>query len=63
MFENPNTIWIEVLVLVAAISFVTLILARYIYKKVHHIPTGDCACHHINVKKILKEYHKNKENL
>ena len=63
MFENPNTIWIEVLVLIAAISFVTLIVARYIYKKVHHIPTGDCACHHINAKKILKEYRKSKGNL
>ena len=60
MFENPNTIWLEVLVLVGAIALVVSVLARYIYKKIHHIPTGDCACHHINKKKILKQYRKGK---
>ena len=60
MFQDPSTIWIEVLVLVAAISFVMLILGRYIYKKVHHMPTGDCVCCKINTKKILKQYRKKK---
>ena len=60
MFKDPSTIWIEVLVLVGVISFVALVLGRYIYKKIHHIPTGDCACHHINKKKILKQYRKGK---
>ena len=58
MFQDPSTIWIEVLVLIAAISFVMLILGRYIYKKVHHMPTGECAYCHSKSKKMLKQYHK-----
>lgn len=58
MFTNPNTLWIEVLVLVAAILFVLTILGIYIYKKARHLPTGECACCHKGSKKLLKEYHK-----
>ena len=58
MFENPNTIWIEILVLVAIIGFVSAIIGVYLYKKVHHLPTGECACCHKSPKKMLKEYHK-----
>ena len=58
MFTNPNTIWIEVLVLVAIIGFIATIVGIYIYKKVHHLPTGECACCHKSTKKMLKQYHK-----
>ena len=58
MFEDPNTIWIEILVLVTIIAFIATIVGIYIYKRVHHLPTGDCACCHINTKKLLKDYHK-----
>ena len=56
MFENPNTIWIEILVLVAIISFIAAIIGTYIYKKKHHLPVGECACCHKSTKKLLKEY-------
>ena len=58
MFENLNTIWIEILALVAIVGFVMTVIGVYIYKKVHHLPIGECACCHKNTKKMLKEYHK-----
>ena len=61
MFENPSTIWIEILILVAAISFVALILGRFIYRRIHHLPTGECECCHKGTKKLLKEYHKKQQ--
>ena len=38
--------------------FFGAIIGFYIYKKVHHLPTGDCAYCHANTKKMLKKYHK-----
>ena len=58
MFTDPSTLWIEILVIIASIAFVATILGIYIYKKKHHIPTGDCACCHKNKKQLLKKYHK-----
>ena len=51
-------LWLEILVIVALVAFFTALIATYIYKKIHHIPTGDCAYCHQNKKKILKQYHK-----
>ena len=58
MFKNPNTLWIEIIVLVSAVVFVSVILGRYIYKRIHHIPTGECACCKGSKNSIVKEYHK-----
>ena len=58
MFQNPDWIWLEILVLVLAVLFVAAILGTYIYKRIHHIPTGDCAECRKGSKKLLKEYHK-----
>jgi len=58
MFTSPNWIWLEVLVIIAIVSFFAVLIGVYIYKKVHHIPTGDCACCHKSTKQLLKEYHK-----
>ena len=58
MFESPNTIWIEILVLVAVVGFITVLIAVYIYKKAHHLPTGECECCHKGTSRLLKEYHK-----
>ena len=58
MFTNPNTIWIEILVLAAVVIFIAAIIGIYAYKKSHHLPVGECACCHKSTKKMLKEYHK-----
>lgn len=58
MFENPNTLWIEIIALVAIIGFIAMMIGIYAYKKAHHLPTGECACCHKSTKKMLKEYHK-----
>ena len=57
MFTNPQTIWIEVLVIVAVVLFLGFILGRHIYRKVKHLPTCECECHK-SKKQLLKEYHK-----
>ena len=57
MFQNSNTILIEILAIIGIIAFLGTILGIYIYKKVHHLPTGECACCHKSTKKMLKEYH------
>ena len=58
MFTSPEWIWLEIIVIISIIAFFGALIGRYIYKKVHHIPTGDCACCKANKNKILKEYHK-----
>ena len=58
MFSNPETLWIEILVLVLVIAFLGTLLGIYIYKKIHHLPTGECACCHKSKKQLLKEYKK-----
>lgn len=58
MFQNPDWIWLEILVLVAIVLFLIAVIGRYIYKRVHHMPTGDCECCHANTKRMLKQYRK-----
>ncbi len=58
MFNNPNTLWIEILAIVLVVAFLSFVIGQYIYKKVHHLPTGDCECCHKNKKQLLNEYHK-----
>ena len=58
MFNNPQTLWIEILAVTLVVTFLGVILGRYIYKKVHHLPTGECECCHKSKKQLLEEYHK-----
>ena len=58
MFQNPNTLWIEIIAIALVVLFISIVVGRYIYKKVHHLPTGECACCHKDKKQLLKEYHK-----
>ena len=56
---------IEILVIIFAVTVVSLVLGNYIYKKVKHIPTGECAnCSNKNkANKMFKDIRKelNKE--
>lgn len=58
MFQSPEWIWLEILVILLVTSFFAALISVYTYKKIHHIPTGDCASCASNSKKLLKEYHK-----
>lgn len=58
MFQNPNTLWIEILVITIVISFLGFIIGRHIYKKKHHLPTGECECCHPSKNKLVKDYYK-----
>ena len=57
MFNNPQTLWIEILSVVLIVLFLGFIIGRHIYKKVHHLPTGECECCHKSKKQLLNEYH------
>ena len=58
MFNNPDTLWIEILVVVATLIFLSAVIGGYIYKRVHHLPTGYCAYCHKSKKQLLKEFYK-----
>ena len=58
MFSNPETLWIEILAVVAILAFIGALLGRYIYKKVHHMPTGECSCCKHGSSALVKDYHK-----
>lgn len=62
MFTNPQTLWIEILAIVAVIAFLGFVIGTYIYRKMHHLPTGECACCHKSAKQLIKEYHKENQN-
>lgn len=50
--------WLEIIVAISVLSFFGVLIGRYIYKRVHHLPTGDCACCHKSKEQLLKEYQK-----
>ena len=58
MFQNPNTLWIEIMAIAMIACFLAAVIGVYAYKKAHHLPTGECACCHKNAKKLVKEYRK-----
>lgn len=49
---------IEILVIIGAILIIGGVLANYIYKKVKHLPTGECACCAKKGKGIVDQYNK-----
>ena len=58
MFQNPSTLWLEILVLAAVIVFFGALIAVRAYRKAHHLPTGECAhCHH-GKSTLLSDYRK-----
>ena len=54
---------LAVICILFSLGLISFLVGSYFYKRKHNLPTGDCACCHTNVKKLLKEYHKNKEQL
>ena len=58
MFQNTSTIWIEIIALFLIGIFLITIFGLYVYKKVHHLPIGECSCCHMSSKQLVKKYHK-----
>lgn len=58
MFRNPSTIWIEIIVIIALLGFFGSMIGVYIYKKKHHIPTGECSSCATRKNALLKAYYK-----
>jgi len=50
--------FIEIIVIILASGYVSLILGRYIYKRIKHLPTGECSsCKLAHSGQGLKEYY------
>ncbi len=54
MFEILVTVGVILLV----VAYFGFLIGRYIYKRVHHIPTGDCASCYGKKNSLVKMYHK-----
>ena len=53
-----NYVWLEILVIIAIMVFFTLLIANFIYRKVKHIPSEECACCQNKNNQLVKEYRK-----
>lgn len=58
MFQNPDTLLLEIIVVIAIVLFFAALIGIYIYKKAHNIPTGDCASCANKKNALLKAYRK-----
>lgn len=58
MNEQALSILLAVICIVFSLGLIGFLIAQYIYRRTHDLPTGDCACCHKGSKKLLKEYHK-----
>ncbi len=48
--------WLEIIVIVAVLAFFGALIGNYVYRKKHHLPTGDCAACHSH--SLVDDYHK-----
>ena len=53
---------IEIVTIVVSTLIVIGVLASYFYKRIKHIPTGDCSCCHNKGKQLVKMYKKKYHN-
>lgn len=50
---------IEIIIILSIATFFIILISNRLYKKINHMPTGECACCALNKKnRLLKEYHK-----
>ena len=56
---------IEIIVIIVSVLIVTSVIGSYIYKRIKHMPTGDCAC--CNARKgaqgLKDYYYKHKDDV
>ena len=61
MNETVVSILLAVVCILFSLSLIGYLIGKYVYRRTHGLPTGDCECCHINTKKLLKQYHKYKK--
>ncbi|MBO7573405.1 MAG: hypothetical protein J6T25_01215 [Bacilli bacterium] len=61
MNEQAVSILLAIICILFSLSLIGFLVGRYIYRRKHNLPTGDCECCCISTKKILKKYHKSKK--
>lgn len=58
MFTNPDTLWIEILVVIFIVAFLSFLIGRHFYRKKKGLPTGECACCASKKNSLVKKYNK-----
>ena len=53
-----NFLWLEILVIALIVIFFLSLIISYVYKKKHHIPTGECAHCVAHKNNLVSQYHK-----
>ncbi len=48
--------WLEIIVALAVVLFISFLIGNYVYRRKHHLPTGECAC--CGKANLVKNYHK-----
>ena len=48
--------WLEIIVIIAVLAFFGALIGNYVYRKKHHLPTGDCAA--CKPASLVKQYRK-----
>lgn len=54
---------IEIIVIICVVLIFVAVIGRYIYKRVHHMPTGECACCKNRMQHAIKECQKDMKKL
>ncbi len=52
---------IEIIVIVACVVIVVSVFGVRIYKKIHHMPVGECADCQANMKRMIKQMRKQRK--
>lgn len=53
--------WIEIIVILFACVVVFSVIGNYVYRRIKHLPTGECACCHKSGTKLVKQNKKRKQ--
>lgn len=58
MTDQTVSILLAIICVLFSLSLIGTLVGRYVYRRMHNLPTGDCACCHVNTQKLLKKWHK-----
>lgn len=50
--------YIEIITILISSSIVIIVIGNYIYKKIKHLPTGECACCAKKGNNLVKKYYR-----